>query len=159
MQPGWSDVAADLAAARDQAARAAAKARTLASLSGDSREDRELAIGKHVHDPVSALERAIERLVLEFDGALPHGRAYHQDLLDRAARPLPGTRPALLTARTRRALGLLIAFRHAFHHAYGGFDFALAQPDIALAEAAIPAAADELEAAAAALGFRPEPPP
>lgn len=144
--PSWSDVAWDLAAARDQAGRAAVKDAGLAALAATAREDRELAIGKHVHDAVSALERALERLIVEIDGDLPRGRRFHQDLLDRAARAVPDLRGAILTPATRRDIGLLLSFRHAFRHAYGTFDYALARPNVALAAAAIPRAAAEIEA-------------
>jgi hypothetical protein len=155
--PAWSDIAWDLAAARDQAGRAQAKDASLAAMADAGREDRELAIGKHLHDAVSAIERALERLVQDVDGDLPRGGRFHQDLLDRAARPLPGLRPAILSAETRRALGLLIGFRHAFRHAYGTYDYVLAQPNVAIAAAAVPRAAAEIEAFAAAIGLAQAP--
>jgi hypothetical protein len=154
--PTWSDVDYDLAAARDLAAKAADKDAGLAGLAPAAREDRELAIGKHLHDAVSAIERALERLVQDIDGDLPRGRSFHRDLLDRAARPMPGRRPAILTAETRRDLGLLVGFRHAFRHSYGGFDYALARPNVAVAAAAVPRAVAEIEALGAALGIRPQ---
>ena len=67
----------------------------------------------------------------------------------------PGRRPAILSAETRRDLGLLIGFRHAFRHSYGGFDYRLAQPNVAVAAAAVPRAAAEIEALGLAVGIRP----
>jgi len=154
--PAWSDVEYDLSAAQELTAKAAAKDAALAGLPPDMREDRELAIGKHLHDAISALERALERLVQDIDGDLPRGRSFHRDLLDRAARPMPGCRPAILSAATRRDLGLLVGFRHAFRHSYGGFDYALAQPNVAVAAAAVPRAAAEIEALGVAVGLRPK---
>jgi hypothetical protein len=151
--PAWSDVAADLEAARAQAGRAVAKEAALGGLGGEAREDRELAIGKHLHDAVSALERALERLILDLDGDLPRGPRFHQDLLDRAARAMPGLRPPLLGDATRRDLARLMAFRHAFRHAYGTYDHALARPNVALAAEAIPRALTEIESAARRLGL------
>ena len=153
--PTWSDVDYDLTAARDLAAKAAEKDAGSAGLPAEAREDRELAIGKHLHDAVSAIERALERLVQDIDGDLPRGRSFHRDLPGRAARPMPERRPAILTAETRRDLGLLVGFRHAFRHSYGGFDYALARPNVAVAAAAVPRAAAEIEALGAALGIRP----
>ena len=144
--PTWSDVEYDLEAARVLAVKAADKDAALAGLPADAREDRELAIGKHLHDAVSAIERALERLVQDIDG----------DLLDRAARPMPGRRPAILSAETRRELGLLVGVRHAFRHSYGGFDTALARPNVAVAAAAVPRAVAEIGALAIAIGIRPE---
>jgi hypothetical protein len=153
--PLWSDVAQDLGVARDQVAKAAAKDAALAGLPADAREDREMAVGKHLHDAVCALEQAVERLVQDVDGDLPRGRSYHRDLLDRAARPLAGVRPAILGAETRRDIGLLIGFRHAFRHSYGGFDYALARPNVLLAGQAVPRAAAEIEAFGVAAGLKP----
>ncbi|MBX9699490.1 MAG: hypothetical protein K2X74_08635 [Acetobacteraceae bacterium] len=152
--PSWSDVAQDLAMAREQVSKAAAKHASLAGLADLPREDRELAIGKHLHDAVCAVEQALERVVGEIDGDLPRGRSYHRDLLDRAARALPDRRPPIVGPQTRQALGLLIAFRHAFRHSYGAFDYALAAPNVALAALAVPRAAEEIEAFGTAIGMR-----
>ncbi len=151
--PLWSDVLADLAAAREQTERAVAKDAGLAGLAADVREDRELAIGKHLHDAVSALERAIERLIQDIDGDLPRGRSFHQDLLERAGRDMPGLRPAIVTPATRRDVGVLIGFRHVFRHAYGAYDYALAGPNVALVRTAVPRAIAEIEAFGAAIGL------
>lgn len=152
--PGWNDVEYDLAAARDLTARAVAKDASLAGAPAELREDRELAIGKHLHDAACLTGRALERLVQEIDGDLPRGRSFQRDLLDRAAREMPGRRPAILSAETRRDLGLRVGFRHAFRHSCGGFDDALAQPNVAVAERAVAlAAAPEIERFAAASGL------
>ncbi len=151
--PLWSDVLADLAAAREQTERAVVKDAGLEGLAPDMREDRELAIGKHLHDAVSALERALERLVQDIDGDLPRGRSFHQDLLERAGRDMPGLRPAILMPGTRRDVGLLIGFRHAFRHAYGAYDYALARPNVALAGTVVPRAIGEVEAFGVAVGL------
>ena len=99
----WADVAADLSVAVAEAGRAEAKAGTRDSLDPAAREDRDLAIGKHLHDAYCAVESALERLVLAIDRELPQGRRHHRDLLDRAARPLDGLRPAMIGAETRAA--------------------------------------------------------
>lgn len=155
--PSWSDIAADCAAASEQVAKASEKHESLAGLAAAAREDRELAIGKHLHDAVSAIEQALERIIADIDGDLPRGRSYHRDLLDRAARPLPDRRPAIIGAESRRDLGLLIGFRHAFRHAYGTFDYALAAPNVAVAAAAVPRAVAEIAAFAIAIGLLPAP--
>jgi len=155
--PNWSDVAYDCAAAGAQAAKAREKHASVEDLPAAIREDREVAIGKHLHDAVSAIEKALERIIADIDGDLPRGRSYHRDLLDRAARPLSGRRPAIIGAESRRDLGLLIGFRHAFRHAYGTFDYSLAAPNVALAAVAVPRAVTEIEAFAVAIGLRPAP--
>lgn len=149
----WSDVAADLALAVAEARRAKQKAGALGALPEALREDRELAVGKHLHDAYSAAEKALERLVALLDGALPQGRSFHQDLLDRAARPLPGVREALISEATRRDMRRLLAFRHVYRHPYGQYLHALAEPNVTLGAEAIPRLAGEVEAAARAAGL------
>jgi hypothetical protein len=151
--PLWSDVGADLALAAAQTAKAVAKDAELAAMPAAAREDRELAVGKHLHDAVCAVERALERLIQDIDGDLPRGRSDHRDLLDRAARMMPDLRPPILSAETRRDVGLLLGFRHAFRHAYGSFDDALAKPNVALALRAVPAARREIETFARGMGL------
>lgn len=153
--PIWADAAADLALAGAQAGRAALKRDGLATSASDAREDRGLAIGKHLHDAVSAAERAIERLVEAVDGDLPRGRSSHRDLLDRAAREMPGLRPPIIGAETRRDLGRLMAYRHAFRHAYGAFDFALALPNVELPAEAIGRLTEGTEGFARRIGLLP----
>lgn len=141
--------------AREQVAKAVARDASLAGLPDPVREDRELAIGKHLHDAVRAVEQALERVVGEIDGDLPRGRSYRRDLLDRAARPLPDRHPPIIGAETRRTLGLLIAYRQAFRHSYGAFDYTLAAPNVPTAALAVPRAAEEIEAFGSAIGMRP----
>lgn len=148
----WSDIAADLLLA-EQAARRAAQRHAMPAASPDAAEDRELAIGKHLHDAYCAAEKALERMILEVDGELPKGGSFHRDLLDRAARALPGIRDPLITAQTRDALRQLLGFRHVFRNQYGGFVFALAEPNIALADATMPRLSAEMAGAAQALRF------
>jgi hypothetical protein len=134
---------------------AEAKHASLAELTPDQRANAEIAIAKHVHDAYSAAETAIERLVSEVDGDLPHGRHYHQDLLDRAAQPMPGVRPAMLSQTLAHELRKLLRFRHLFRHVYEDFDYDLAAPNLAVAGRALPGLRDELVAFAIALGLAP----
>jgi hypothetical protein len=112
--PAWSDVKADLETAVAEAGRAAHKHAGRAALPPEAREDRELAIGKHVHDAYSAAEKALERLIELVDGDVPKGRSFHRDLIRRAAHPVEGLRPAIISLRdeiTAFAAGLGLAPR------------------------------------------------
>ncbi len=155
----WSDVAADPEAALTQAAKAGARAATLAAgragMPGDLAEALELAAGSHLHDAYTALEQAIERLVVAVDGDRPAGRDSHRQLLDRAARPVEGLRGAVLPDALRQDLYGLLAFRHVFRHKYGGFHYGRAAPNLALAARAIPAAATAIEAFCRKFGIIP----
>lgn len=154
MPPAWIDVVADLDTALEAVRLASEKAESLTGLAADLRQDREIAIGKLVHDAYSAAEKAVERLVEMVDGSVPSGSSFHRDLLRRAARPAEG-RPAILSPETAAALQELLGFRRVFRHVYGGFDYAKARPVVTLAAAAIPRLRDELLAFAAALGLAP----
>ncbi|WP_270935282.1 ribonuclease toxin HepT-like protein [Falsiroseomonas oryzae] len=153
--PTWSDVARDMGIAQAETDKAVAKHATLATLPPDLSADREVAIGRHLHNAYSAAERALERLVAGIDGEIPHGTRYHQDLLARAATPIAGIRPAILSDETLRDMRRLLAFRHAFRHVYETFDYDLAKPNLALAAATIPRLRDEITAFAAGLGLAP----
>ena len=67
----------------------------------------------------TALEAVLERCVLAFDGALPTGPDSHRALLRRAALPIAGVRPALLSAGGLATAGEFLRFRHFLHHDYG----------------------------------------
>jgi hypothetical protein len=76
----WADVQRDLAAARANVAGAVARAASLAAggaIDDDFRLDREIAVGSMLHNCYSAVERALERLIVAFDGGLPSGRRHH----------------------------------------------------------------------------------
>lgn len=153
--PIWIDVSADLDAALRQATLAEARAEGLAARTADDRAAHELAVGKHLHDAYTAVEKAIERLVELVDGDVPRGSSFHSDLIRRAAMPVAGVRRAMISAGTAAALEDLLGFRHVFRHVYGVFDYARAAPNVALAATAIPRLRDEITAFAAGLGLAP----
>lgn len=150
--PIWPDISRDLAMAVAASGRAADKHAARAGLAD---EDRELAIGKHLHDAYCAAEAGLERLLLAIDGGLPQGRRYHQDLLDRAAHEVAGIRPPVIGRDTLRGLRQLLGFRHVFRHQYEAFDYALAEPNVALAAEVVPRFAAELEDFATRSGLKP----
>ena len=153
--PAWSDVVNDLKAAQRQVERAEARHLALESRTGDDREAYELAIGKHLHDAYSATEKALERVIEMVDGNVPTGRSFHRDLIQRAAEPVEGVRPAIITPDSERAMLRLASFRHVFRHAYSFFDYEMAAPNVAIAAEAIPRLREEIMAFAAALGLHP----
>jgi hypothetical protein len=153
----WTDVQDDLRTAVAAAQLAAAKAGTLAALTPDARFDREIAVGKLLHDAYSAAENALQRILLVMDKELPVGGAFHRELIDRAARPIPAARPSLISAATADGLGALLRFRHVFRHSYEAFEFGRAAQNVAIAAATIPRLRDELTAFAASLGLAARP--
>lgn len=151
----WTDVQDDLRTALQAAERAVAKGEALDEVPEAFRLDREIAIGKHLHDAYSAAEKEWQRMVAAVDGDVPAGRDFHQALIDRALRDDPETRPALVTAETAAGMRVLVRFRHAFRHSYEAFDFGPARDNLQVAAATIPRLRDELTAFAAAMGLAP----
>jgi hypothetical protein len=148
--PIWPDIRRDLATAL--AKRATEKDGTRDEADA---EDRELAIGKHLHDAYCAAEAGLERSLLAMDGGLPQGRRYHQDLLDRAAREMEGVRPPVIGRETLLGMRRLLSFQHVFRHQYEAFDYTLAAPNVGLAAAVLPRFAAEVEAFATRAGLKP----
>ena len=75
--------------------------------------------GDIVHDFYNGVERFLERVSVEMNGALPAGPDSHARLLDRMARELPDVRPAVLRPEVRTRLEEYLRFRHLFRHRYG----------------------------------------
>jgi hypothetical protein len=156
----WADVQRDLAAARANVAGAVARAASLAAggaIDDDFRLDREIAVGSMLHNCYSAVERALERLIVAFDGGLPSGRNYHADLIERAAAPLVGVRPAVVSRRLAADLHRLRQFRHAFRNAYGDYDYTRAAENVPIAERAMTLVEIEFANFAAATGMTEDP--
>ncbi len=52
-------------------------------------------------DCVGAIEGVLEQVIMAHDGVLPaDGPRYHDDVINRAAKPLDGVRPAIITRTT-----------------------------------------------------------
>jgi hypothetical protein len=120
---------------------------------GDVRIDREYAIGAMLHNAYGAMESALERLIQAVDGDLPSGAAYHAELVRRAARAVNGVRPAIISRTTATELQRLRAFRHAFRHAYDGYDYARAAENVPLAERVTGRFRDEITRFATTIGL------
>jgi hypothetical protein len=110
-----SAVAARLAvAAVEDSARLEAMAAPAdaASLRGAS-----AALALTLHRWYSAFESMLERIERVF-GTLPSGPEWHRDLLEGAAWPIDGVRPAIVPPDLVSPLRELLAFRHFIRHAY-----------------------------------------
>ncbi len=153
----WADILRDLGAAltnvRDLAERARSLEERGAAMPADIRLDREIAIGSMLHNCYGAMESALERLVTSVDGSLPTGRSYHAEPIRRAAAPVPGVRPAMISSRLAADLQRLRQFRHTFRNAYGGYDYARAAENVPIATRAAEEFEAEVSAFAAAIGL------
>ena len=65
----------------------------------------------------TGIERCLLQIVRVLNGATPEGADWHRRLLDRLTMATE-QRPALLSADTAQALGLLLGFRHVVRHLY-----------------------------------------
>jgi hypothetical protein len=157
----WADLERDLDMAATSAMAASRRAKALADPEGpldpDARSDREQAVGYQLHNCYGALESVLERLINALDGSVPAGRDYHGDLVNRAAAPVGGVRPAILSPDTAALLHRLRAFRHAFRHAYAGYSYDRAVENVAIADRLVPAFRAEITSFAAAMAIAPGP--
>ena len=134
----WSDVQRDLEHARNHGGGAERTAVQLADpayvIDTDTRLDREQAVGLKLHYCYSAMENVISTLVVAVDGDRPVGDNFHTKLIERAAAPVSGLRPAIISQETAQCLHLLKDFRHAVRHLYErDFDYRRAEPNVAVA--------------------------
>jgi hypothetical protein len=65
----------------------------------------------------SSLESSFETIARVVDGAVPEGKDWHRNLLERMCRP-GDTRPAVLSPESAGILRELLRFRHFLRHAY-----------------------------------------
>ncbi len=140
----WADVRSDLGAALGHALRAAKARDELDSATGLSPVTAEAlghSVGKHLHDAYTALEMALERLVVAVDGDRPRGADFHRQLLLRAARPIPEVRPAIIPEEVIEDLSELLGFRHVFRHSYVAYRAERAVPNVEVALRVVPQAA------------------
>jgi hypothetical protein len=76
-------------------------------------------IGDILHDFYTGAEHIFEKIASELDGGMPHGSAWHRELLESMALDLPGFRPPVISRSTVRALEEFLRFRHLFRNVYG----------------------------------------
>jgi len=118
----WSDVDADLASAETHFARAG-ELYDPAEMAGESLEayKTRMAFMHAMHAGYSSVGHALVRIFAMLDEELPSGPSWHADLLNRAARPIPDNRPAILGRDMKTDLDALRRFRHVADHTYDDF--------------------------------------
>ena len=87
-----------------------------AERSGDNRYIDGVAL--NLHSFYTGLERIFELIAAEVDKALPAGPNWHQELLRRAATPIPELRPAIISDDLRDRLDRYRGFRHVVRNIY-----------------------------------------
>ena len=155
----WIDVARDLEVAAGHAEDAARRAKRFEDSNPVDLEvaptDRELAVAVLLHHCYGALENVLERLLRVIDGVTPSGHLSHAALIEAAATPRPDVRPAILSPQTATRMHRLRAFRHAFRHAYGQYDYLLAAENVDIAVELVASFRREITAFAEARGIKP----
>ena len=77
------------------------------------------AAGVVLQDFYNTVEKTLQRIATELDGALPAGEAWHQQLVQRMTVAIPGRRPAVLDQTLAATLLEFLRFRHLFRNIYG----------------------------------------
>lgn len=76
-------------------------------------------IGSILHDFYCGIERIFERIAIELDGDLPHGRDWHGQLLERMSVAVESVRPQVISPELAETLRDYLRFRHLFRNVYG----------------------------------------
>lgn len=77
------------------------------------------AAGVVLQDFYNTVEKTLQRIATELDGALPTGEAWHQQLVERMTVAIPGRRPAVLDQTLAVTLLEFLRFRYLFRNIYG----------------------------------------
>jgi hypothetical protein len=75
-------------------------------------------VALNLHGFYAGVERLLEMVTREIDGAMPQGPDWHREILSQCSIDLPGARPAVIDTATRAALDEYRAFRHLVRNAY-----------------------------------------
>jgi hypothetical protein len=77
-----------------------------------------MAVAGYLHSFYTGCESVLARIA-RAAGDMPRGEGWRQELLFRAAAPLDGVRPPVLTPQTASKLQSFLRFRHFFRVSYG----------------------------------------
>ncbi len=101
--------------------RAAEKAQHAFQLASRGGADESLYLDStalNLHGFYHGVERLLEWLAVDLDGAVPGGSMWHRDLLSQMELAIPNVRPAVIRAETRVALEEFLKFRHVVRNVY-----------------------------------------
>jgi hypothetical protein len=90
----------------------------------------EMALMHSLQSGHTSLEGALPRILKMMGEELPVGETWHADLIRRAAAPMPGSRPAILSQALAQAADETRPFRHIATHNYDNFRYEAAGPTI-----------------------------
>jgi hypothetical protein len=75
-------------------------------------------VALNLHGFYAGVERLLEMVTREIDGAVPQGADWHREILSQCSIGVPGARPAVIDTATRDALDEYRAFRHLARNVY-----------------------------------------
>lgn len=75
-------------------------------------------VALNLHSFYTAIERILEDIARDVDGALPTGSQWHRDLLVQMSAEFPDVRPAVLQRSSRLCLNEYRALRHVIRNVY-----------------------------------------
>ncbi len=81
-------------------------------------EDYYDGVALNLHSFYTAIERILEDIAREVDGAVPSGPQWHRDLLSQLSVEFPGVRPAVLQHSSRACLDEYRGLRHVVRNVY-----------------------------------------
>ena len=76
------------------------------------------SVALNLHGFYNALERVMELIAVDLDGAALGGEAWHSELLRQVALEMPSLRPAVISEGTRQSLDEYRRFRHRVRNIY-----------------------------------------
>jgi hypothetical protein len=104
----------------------------------------EMALMHSLQSGHTSLEGALVRILKMIGEELPVGETWHADLIRRAASPMPGGRPALLSPSLALAADETRLFRQVATHNYDSFRYDAAGPTIRAAALLADGLAEEI---------------
>ncbi len=76
------------------------------------------AAAVHLQHFYTSLETIFKRVIKEFEGSMPHGESWHQELLELVFIEIENVRPPLISESIKKELSELRRFRHVVRHGY-----------------------------------------
>lgn len=75
-------------------------------------------VALNLHGFYAGVERILEEIAREIDGSIPVGPEWHRNLLMQMSAEVAGTRPPVITRKTRNCLDEYRGFRHVVRNVY-----------------------------------------
>ena len=89
-----------------------------ASADGEDQDAFLNSVVLNLHGFYNGIERVLELIVVDLDGAALGGDTWHAELLRQVETEIPSLRPAVISAQTRRRLDEYRRFRHRVRNIY-----------------------------------------